>query len=123
MFTYSQTTGVLTHNGYAVSRGYSGHGEGVNNPAMQNVPMVGPCPQAEYVMQKAVTDPKLGQIAIRLVPKPGSEMFGRAGFFMHGDNANLDHTASEGCLIFDHDTRSGVAAAIAQGDNQLTVTE
>lgn len=121
MFAYSQATGVLTRNGTAISKGYSGRGEGVNNPGMQNVRMVGPCPQGKYSIGHAHTDPKLGPVAMRLTPDLANEMFGRAGFFIHGDNA--DHTASEGCLIFNLGTRTGISAAVNEGDNQLQITE
>lgn len=122
-FAYSQSTGVLKRNGIAVSTGYSGRGEGLNNPAMQNVAMVGPCPQNIYTIGHAHTEPKLGPVAMRLTPADPSKMFGRAGFFIHGDNAELDHTASEGCLIFNLSTRTGISAAVNEGDNQLEVTE
>jgi hypothetical protein len=125
MFAYSQRTGILTRNGIAISAGYSGRGigVGVNNPDMQHVPMVGPCPRGRYTISSPHTDPKLGPVAMRLVPDAANEMFGRAGFFIHGDNHEFDHTASEGCLIFNHETRTGIAAAVAQGDNQLQITE
>jgi len=42
---YSQSTGQLTHidangNSTNAGTGYAGHGQGVNNPAMQNVRML-----------------------------------------------------------------------------------
>lgn len=123
MFTYSQRTGVLCRNNIAISRGYSGRGEGVNNPGWQNIRMVGPCPRGKYTIGYAHTEPKLGPVAMRLTPDPDNEMFSRAGFFIHGDNAELDHTASEGCLIFNLSTRTGISAAVNEGDNQLEVTE
>lgn len=123
MWTYSQSSGVITHNGTAIGRGYSGRGEGVNNPAMQNVAMVGPCPQGIYSIGQAHTEPKLGPVAMRLTPAANNEMFGRAGFFIHGDNVADDHTASEGCIIIERDIRTGIAAAVLQGDNTLHVTE
>lgn len=123
MFIYSQRSGVLTRNGIAVSTGYSGRGDGVNNPEMQNIRMIGPCPQGHYTIGHAQTEPKLGPVAMRLAPNPANEMFGRAGFFIHGDNVELDHTASEGCLIFNLSTRTGISAAVNEGDNQLQVTE
>lgn len=123
MWTYSQNTGELTHNGVVVRVGYSGHGEGLNNPAMQDVHMVGPAPQGIYSIEHAQTHLKLGPYAMRLDPSAQNEMFGRAGFFIHGDNADMNHTASDGCLIFDRDTRQGVAAAVNQGDNILHITE
>lgn len=123
MWTFSQTTGVITHNEIAIGRGYSGRGEGVRNPAMQNVPMVGPCPQGIYTIGNAATDPHLGPVAMRLQPAANNQMFGRSGFFIHGDNANLNHTASEGCIILERNIRTGIAAAVLQGDNTLHVTE
>jgi hypothetical protein len=44
-WTYKQSTGELDHNGAAIGAGYSGHGAGLNNPAMQNVHDVGPIPR------------------------------------------------------------------------------
>jgi hypothetical protein len=46
-------------------------------------------------------------------------MFGRFGFFMHGDNQLANHTASDGCIIMSHDIRALVAAS---PDNSLVVT-
>lgn len=123
MWSYSQTTGELSHNDVVVAKGYSGRGNGLNDPAMQDVPMVGPCPQGTYTIGNAHNEPQLGPVAMRLQPAAANKMFGRAGFFIHGDNAGLDHTASEGCLIFDRETRSGIAAAVLQGDNTLHITE
>jgi Protein of unknown function (DUF2778) len=123
MWTYSQSTGQLGHNGADVATGYSGHAEGLNNPASQNVAMVGPCPQGIYSIGHAQTHPHLGPVAMELQPAAGNEMFGRSGFFIHGDNQQMDHTASDGCLIFDRDTRAKVAIAVLGGDNILHITE
>ena len=54
-WVYSQSTGQITHvdsngNSTDVGTGYSGHGEGVNNPEMQNVPSTGPIPQGTYAI-------------------------------------------------------------------------
>ena len=35
---YSQKTGSLSYNDKIVGSGYAGFGEGVNNPAAQNIP-------------------------------------------------------------------------------------
>ena len=42
-------------------------------------------------------DPKLGPIVMSLTDSGEDEMFGRDGFFIHGDNAR--HDASHGCII------------------------
>jgi hypothetical protein len=123
MFTYSQSTGLMAHNGLVISRGYSGNGGGLNNPAFENVPRVGPCPQGRYTIGHAQTEPKLGPVAMVLTPDPVNAMYGRSDFLIHGDNAALDHTASEGCLIFDLGTRVEISAAVNAGDNQLEVIE
>jgi hypothetical protein len=35
-------------------------------------------------------------------------MYGRAGFLLHGDNAALNNTASEGCIIIPPQCRTAV---------------
>jgi hypothetical protein len=102
--------------------GYSGNGEGLNNPAMQNAHAVGPLPQGSYTIQPPHADPKVGPIAMRLAPAPANEMFGRGDFLIHGDNAQANHTASEGCIVLAHDARVAIGAAVLAGDNQLEVT-
>lgn len=118
--TYSQSTGLFTGSGITAT-GYSGHGEGLNNPAMQDVHDVGPLPQGVYTIQPPHADPKVGPVAMRLEPSPDNTMFGRGDFLIHGDNAAMDHTASEGCIIIPHDARVKIGEAVTDGDNQLTV--
>jgi hypothetical protein len=45
-------------------------------------------------------------------------MFGRSGFFIHGDNQAMNHTASEGCIILPHAARIAIASS---GDRGLRV--
>jgi hypothetical protein len=52
---WHQSTGQLQHvdnNGHVtnVGTGYAGHGDRVNNPAMQNAPNTGPIPQGTYTI-------------------------------------------------------------------------
>ena len=106
MWTYEQTTGrMIDGYGEIVGTGYSGAGEGKNNPAMQNVHNVGPCPAGEYVMKEVIDSPEHGPFAIVLVPKPGTEMYGRSGFLCHGDSLAHPGAASEGCIIQTYPTR------------------
>lgn len=123
MWTYQQSTGKLLRNGIDVATGYSGHGEGLNNPAMQQVRMVGPAPRGTYTIGPAHTHPHLGPIAMQLTPDAGNEMFGRSGFFIHGDNEQMNHTGSDGCLIFSRGTRAGISAAGQDVGNTLEITE
>jgi hypothetical protein len=65
MYTYSQPTGILTRNGATAGQGYSGHGAGRNNPAMQAARDMGPIPQGQY------------KIGPPMVERSGSRRIGR----------------------------------------------
>jgi hypothetical protein len=116
-WTYSQTTGELTHNGTFQGTGYSGTGDGRNNPDMQNVQAVGPLPQGTYTIGGAYQHPHLGPCVMNLDPKEGTETFGRSLFRIHGDNAA--HNASHGCVILGPAIRHAIADS---DDNNLVVT-
>jgi hypothetical protein len=45
-------------------------------------------------------DPHTGLGTIVLEPCDGNEMFGRAGFRIHGDSAAHNKGASHGCIIY-----------------------
>lgn len=98
---YSQGTGLISDEvGVAIGRGYSGFGPGLNNPAMQMDKDVGPIPRGKYMFGLLIPfHPELGEYVIPLIPDPANEMFGRSGFFWHGDNQAMDHTASRGCIV------------------------
>ena len=117
---YEQSTGNLSLNTIFVGNGYSGHGTGLNTPSAQDQENVGPIPQGTYTIGPPHNPPDhLGPLALPLVPDPGNTMFGRFGFFMHGDNQFANHTASDGCVIMSHDIRALVAAST---DKSLVVT-
>lgn len=102
MWRYEQTTGQLFNDsGELTAIGYSGHGEGLNNPDMQNVRDVGPLPQGFWAIGPPRNDPKLGVFTLSLIPKPGTDTFGRDEFYSHGDEVDHpgQHLASDGCLI------------------------
>lgn len=106
-WTYVQKTGKLFDpSGALASTGYAGRGEGLNNPAMQQVHMVGPLPVGLYSAGTPQNGTRLGPDAIPLVPFGSNTMFGRGGFYCHADNAHLDHSASEGCIVMDTATRA-----------------
>jgi Protein of unknown function (DUF2778) len=112
MNTYQQSTGRFTDaDENLVGVGYSGNGQGLNNPEMQAVAMHGPLPQGDYEIGTAFTDPKLGRLAMPLAPCEGQHLFGRSGFFIHGDNQAMNHTASEGCIILSHIARGAIAVS------------
>lgn len=109
---FDQATGLFTINTAAKHKfvGYAGHKRGRNNPALQDRRSVGPLPRARYFISPARAHPRLGPIAMALTPALGSEMFGRSGFFIHGDNSTGD--ASRGCIILPRQARSMIADLI-----------
>ena len=120
-FEYQQSTGILKHDGEEMATGYAGCGPGLNAPNCQNLHKVGPLPQGLYTIMPPCTDPKVGIIAMRLIPDPLNEMFGRADFFLHGPHENDHFDSSEGCVILPHNTRVAIGADVVAGDDQLTV--
>lgn len=118
-WSYSQSTGALSLDGTFIGTGYSGNGEGLDNPDFQNVPDVGPIPEGTYTIGPASTHPGKGPVVMALDPDPSNEMFGRSGFLIHGDTAAMNHTASDGCIILSRDIREQIAAS---EDTVLIVT-
>lgn len=119
MWTYDQFTGMLcAPDGTLAAVGYSGAGDGKNNPAMQNVPDVGPIPQGTYTISQPYNSPEHGPFAMPLIPSPANAMFGRSGFLMHGDSLEHPGCASEGCIIMPPQVRQAVWAS---GDRELQV--
>lgn len=124
----SQSTGEVfyvdnaTEEVYLQGAGYSGHGEGLNNPEMQDVPNVGPIPEGDYTIGPERTNVTgngtVLRNSMRLTPFPENEMFDRAGFLMHGGNMELMNS-SRGCPVLPLDLRNIIGGS---GDNVLRVT-
>jgi hypothetical protein len=128
---YSQSTGQLTYvdvYGIAtnIGAGYAGYGAGLNNPAMQNVAgeppyPAGPLPQGGYTIgpqrDNITLTGKTLTASMRLTPN-GPQMFGRAGFLIHGPHANDKHDSSNGCPIFNRSIRDQIGSS---GDNCFQV--
>lgn len=96
---YEQESGQLSQNGADVAIGYSGAGNGKNNPAMQDAQKIGPIPKGVYTIGEPHDTPTHGPYVLRLTPDPSNEMCGRSGFLIHGDSVKAPGTASEGCII------------------------
>ena len=120
--TYSQSAGTMSARDGFLAVGYAGAGEGKNNPAMQHVRNVGPLPRGLYTITgpecigtafpcpdcHGATAHKHGPYVLRLHPHEANEMFGRAGFLIHGDNGH--GTASEGCICTARNYRQQVTS-------------
>lgn len=118
MFTYSQSTGILSHCGEPVGKGYSGHGEGLNNPKLQMVHNLGPIPQGVWEIGQFFDDKHLGPCVAALKPI-SQDIFGRGGFFIHGDNKSVNHSGSDGCIILSRVLRELI---MNSNEKHLTVT-
>jgi len=111
MWIFENGTGrLLDPTGAFVEKGYAGgdkgqRPDGVNNPAYQYTPDVGPLPVGLYTMGTPVEGSLLGILAIPLTPDPSNDMRGRGGFYCHGDHIGAPGTASDGCIIMSHSTR------------------
>ena len=124
MWQYQQSSGKLMNaDGANVGIGYSGgnigiNPEAVNNPDMQNLQRIGCLPQGTYEIGAPINHPHLGQFAMPLNPDPGNNMYGRGGFYIHGDNQAMNQSASEGCIILARTIREQIWNS---GDHDLEV--
>jgi Protein of unknown function (DUF2778) len=120
MWTYKQSTGELKRDaGAVVGTGYSGMPPlGKNNPAQENVHLVGPLPRGLYTIGAPHDNPQLGPYAMYLAPDQENTMFGRGGFFMHSDSISHPGKASEGCIVIAEAVRQQVWNS---GDHRLQV--
>lgn len=118
-WSYSQQTGELQQDGKPVAAGYSGSGEGKNNPALDHVANVGPIPRGKWTVAGPPCDTgEHGPYVLRLDPEPGTQTHGRSGFLMHGDSKTHPGTASQGCIILPRSAREQVWQS---GDRKLEV--
>jgi hypothetical protein len=118
-WTYAQRSGELQQDGENVSTAYSGAGEGKNNPALDNVPNVGPIPRGNWtIVGPPVDTHDHGPYVLRLEPAAETETHGRSGFLIHGDSKTNPGTASHGCIILPRAIREQVWHS---GDRELEV--
>lgn len=113
---YSQTSGTWStvdddHIATPIARGWSGNHAGKNNPAMQNVPCIGPLPQGWYTRQMwEATHDHLGPMVAFLLPDGDNAMFGRGDFFIHGTARDPESYGQEskGCTVLPRADRQAV---------------
>jgi hypothetical protein len=123
-WTYIQASGkLLDPSGKYVITGYAGgncgkNPEGINNPDKQDVACVGPLPKGSYSLNPPQDSQKLGPYAIALTPNTKNQMFGRSGFFIHGDSIKTPRGASEGCIILPRNIRQQIYDS---GDHAIVV--
>lgn len=111
---YLQRLGWLFEpGGHLLAQGYSGKGEGKNNPALVTVENVGPIPAGEYAIGEPedLKGGKHGPYVLPLTPAAGNAMHGRSGFLVHGDSIEQPGTASEGCIVLPLAVRQAMGAS------------
>jgi hypothetical protein len=119
MWKYAIGGRELGHNGTLVFHGgYSGNGPGLNNPSEEAVQGVGPLPEGRYRIAGIAADNHTGPFSLLLQPEAGTEMHGRAGFRIHGDNSKGNFSASHGCIILPPQVRHQIWDS---GDRELEV--
>ena len=123
MWTFEIAAGKFYNPaGEFVSKVYAGgdcgkHPEGRNNPDMCSVHNIGPLPEGLYTRGEAVEHSQLGAFAIPLNPDPTNEMYGRRGFYFHGDT-EIPGNASDGCIVGPRQVRNDFYAS---ADRQIRV--
>lgn len=91
---------------------YSGQGISRDNPDHISIAGFGPIPPGLYRCLNPRDHPTLGRGAVPLEPHRTTQVFGRSGFFIHGDNGRDDKSASRGCIV----TQFAARGRITGGD-------
>lgn len=116
---YVQAEGTLINPaGELAGTGYSGSPLARNDSAQEAVANVGPIPRGSWHMAALIAKSEHGPYAIVLLPRNGTNTYGRSGFLMHGDEIAHPGFASHGCIIQPHPTR---VAAWTSLDHDLEV--
>lgn len=120
-WVYEQLSGrMLKQGGGLLATGYSGAGNGKNNPTEEHVQNVGPLPEGFYDVQAPFDSPKHGPYALPLYPDAGNAMYGRSEFLIHGDSLERPGNASQGCIIMPRFAREMIWNG---GDHRLQVVK
>ncbi|MEX2245050.1 MAG: RHS repeat-associated core domain-containing protein, partial [Fimbriimonadaceae bacterium] len=114
---YDQRTGQLWWDDPATAEfdpvlkgtGYAGTaGDHRNNPDSEDLEEQGPLPKGEYKISKRKTTKREGRPldCFWIDPVAGTEMYGRTGMLIHGDNSRGD--ASTGCIVLSKGLRDEI---------------
>lgn len=106
IINYYQKTGLITLFSKLIGVGYSGHGDGLNNPKLDTVVAVGPIPSGLWeITDWTITGHDKGPLVATLRAIALDKDSHRAGFLIHGDNKQQDHSASHGCIVASYSIR------------------
>lgn len=100
MLTYVIQTGRLYDEDFKCKAiGYSGFGEGYNNPSFMDKINIGPIPKGKWKIFSKINSVDMGECVLPLIPHDSTNTFGRGNFYIHGDNKEHNCTASKGCIV------------------------
>ncbi len=121
-WVYKQSTGELFLNGEMKATGYSGNKEkgGLNNPKKQDEAFVGPIPRGAWTIGKPYMHTTKGPNSMKLAPV-NPKLTKRDNFLIHGDNEELNQTASDGCIILGPDQRKLIIDKLKTIDKLLVI--
>ena len=121
MWTYAIKARELRENGVKRGTGYSGFNEFANDPTKVREKAKGPIPPGKYRIGPAYKHASLGPVCMNLDPLPGTEMYGRSMFRIHGDNSTpAPFDGSWGCICLARPIREAINKS---QDRILEVTE
>jgi non-ribosomal peptide synthetase component E (peptide arylation enzyme) len=113
-WTFEIVTGKMyAPDGNYVGSGYAGgnlgrNPEAINNPFKQDQHNIGPLPAGMYTFGEWLDKhPKLGKDVFSLAPDKDNVMYGRSGFYCHGDTVK-PRCASEGCIVMPNAVRKAM---------------
>jgi hypothetical protein len=111
VWTYYIRSGEwVAANGDLLAICHSGRGDAMNDPSRCRERNVGPIPPGFYNIGPAHHHRTCGPVAMRLIPMPGTDTFGRSGFLVHGPNRTPAlEDDSEGCPIMPFGERCQLA--------------
>lgn len=129
-FQYNVGTGVFEYvdptDRIDLGVGYAGKGRYINRTLDEWRRGEGPIPRGCWKIGDPWTHPRLGRLAYPLTPADKAtrdklDRYGRAGFYIHGDNRLGNRSASSGCIILGPDVRQGIDAIVKRGCRLLHV--
>lgn len=105
----------------ALARGYAGAPGSINNPEHEGRRSAGPIPRGRWLLDAPANRPTTGPVSIGLEAQDPKTAQGRSAFYIHGDNAAGDGTASRGCIILDRRARQIISELYWAGWRTLDV--
>lgn len=120
MTSFQVGRGFIWINGEKIGPAYSGAPGAVDDETRAAERETGPIPAGIWAIGEPVDKQELGPFCLPLTPVPGTQTFGRSAFYIHGDNAAHNQTASKGCIVAARDIRERINA---DPDRRIFVTD